>query len=326
MADLAHVLRHLPSLHDERLLAGSDFADDAGVYRLSDDVALVQTVDFLTPVVDDAYDFGRIAVANALSDVYAVGGTPLTALNIVSFPVGTLSREVLGEILRGGAVVARDAGVAIVGGHTVDDPEPKYGVAVTGTIDPGRVMSSRGARPGDRLILTKPLGSGLIGTAVKAGASDSPIVRQAVAWMTLLNREAGRAMLDAGAHAATDITGFGLLGHLSELCRSSGVSAVVDPGAVPFLPHALEYARQGLSPAGASTNLDAIRDRIRWDAAVGDDMKRVLVDPQTSGGLLVCVPADASTSFDLALGGGGLCADIGHIESGTPGTVLVGAE
>jgi selenide, water dikinase len=225
MADLAYVLRHLPAQSDPALLSGTELGDDAAVYRLTGDLALVQTVDFFTPIVDDPYTFGRIAAANALSDVYAVGGTPLTALNIVGFPVKSLPLALLGEILRGGADMAAEAGVVIVGGHTIEDDEPKYGLAVTGTVHPNRFLSGRGAQTGDVLVLTKPLGTGVISTALKAGAVRPEHLTEAVRWMTTLNRDAARAMLAAGAHAVSDITGFGLLGHLAEMCELSGVSA-----------------------------------------------------------------------------------------------------
>jgi len=221
------VLRQLPPSTDPNLLIGTNTADDAGVYRISADLALVQTVDFFTPVVDDPYWFGAIAATNALSDIYAMGGTPLTALNIAAFPIGTLSLDILAEILRGGADKVREAGATIVGGHTVDDPEPKYGLAVTGLIHPDRILTNAGALPGDALVLTKPLGSGIATTAIKRGMASDELRDSAIALMATLNRAAAEAMLEVGAHAATDVTGFGLLGHLGEMAAGSGLAGTI---------------------------------------------------------------------------------------------------
>lgn len=323
MADLAHVLRHVPKTSPEQLLSGSDFADDAAVYRLSDDLALVQTVDFLTPIVDDPYTFGRIAAANALSDVYAVGGRPLTALNIVCFPIQMLDREVLAEILRGGADKVAEAGAAIVGGHTVDDSEPKYGLAVTGTVQPDRFVSAHGAQPGDTLVLTKPIGTGVIGTAIKGGHASQTDTRQAVRWMELLNRQAASAMLTAGAHACTDVTGFGLLGHLAEMARASGVSAEINVGAVPVLPGAVQHARNGHVPAGTHNNLGAVGKVVRFAEGTDDLDRLLLADPQTSGGLLVSISPDRVEAFRASMAEAGLAAVIGRIISGEPGRIFV---
>jgi selenide,water dikinase len=285
------VLRHLPRFDDPNLLVGEHQADDAAVYRLSDDTALVQTVDFFTPIVDDPYLYGQIAAANSLSDVYALGGTPRIALNIVGFPVKELSLNILSEVLRGGADKAREAGVTIIGGHTIDDTEPKYGLAATGTVDPRDMVTARGAKPGDLLVLTKPLGTGLIGTAIKAGNVEDRHVAQAVRWMTMLNRDASLAMMKTRANAATDISGFGLLGHLIDLCDASGVSAEVDVEALPILPAALDLARGGNVPGGTYTNLEYADGRA--DLSAIDETERLLIaDPQTSGGLLICLPAD----------------------------------
>lgn len=293
-------------------MVGDNPADDAAVYRLSDDLALVQTVDFFTPIVDDPYDFGRIAAANALSDVYACGGEPLNALNIVTFPVKTVSLDILAEILRGGADTAARAGISIVGGHTVDDAEPKYGLAVTGTVDPRALITTRGAEPGDALILTKPLGTGTIATALKSGLASDAHLAHAVRWMAMLNRRAGAALGPAGAHAATDITGFGLLGHLLDLCRASGVSAELRSGAVPLLPGAWRYATAGAVPAGTLANLEYAGDDVRWNGAVEEE-RLLLADPQTSGGLLIALPESAVPQLVTALGTEGRAAQIGSI-------------
>jgi selenide,water dikinase len=324
MADLAYVLRRLPVQSDPNLLAGADIGDDAGVYRLSDELALVQTVDFFTPIVDDPCTFGRIAAANSLSDVYAMGGTPITALNIVGFPVKKLPLSVLSEILRGGADVAREANVTIVGGHTVDDEEPKYGLAVTGIVHPAKFLSGRGAQPGDILVLTKPIGTGVIATALKAGAAAQDHVRQAVDWMTTLNRRASVAMLESGARASTDMTGYGLVGHLVELLRASGVSARLDAHAIPLLPGALEYARQGFAPGGTRTNLAAVGDALQL-ADSDEVMPLLLADPQTSGGLLVCLPPDCLRIFERSAGPDMLAAVIGRLEAGPAGIIHVDA-
>jgi len=323
MADLAYVLRQLPEPDDPNILVGSNIASDAAVYRISDEVALVQTVDFFTPVVDDPRTYGQIAAANSLSDVYAMGATPLTALNIAAFPFKDLPAEILAEIMRGGAEKAAEAGVPIVGGHTVDDAEPKYGLAVTGTVHPDRFITARGAAPGDRLLLTKPIGTGLISTALKVGAVLDAHLSQAVRWMTTLNRQASIAMMQAGAHAATDITGYGLLGHLAELCRISGVSARIHVDAVPLLPGALDYARREYIPGGTFTNMAHLEQDVRFDENVDDPMRAVLADPQTSGGLLVSLSAEAADAFRDLCGPDTLHAEIGQIVQGPPGTVHV---
>jgi selenide, water dikinase len=325
MTDLAYVLRRLPEPDDPNILVGSDIASDAAVYRISDELALVLTVDFFTPVVDDPRTYGQIAAANSLSDVYAIGATPLTALNVAAFPVKDLPAEVLAEIMRGGAEKAAEAGVPIVGGHTVDDAEPKYGLAVTGTVHPDRFITARGAKPGDRLLLTKPIGTGLISTALKAGAVLDAHLQQAVRWMTTLNRQASKAMMQAGAHAATDVTGYGLLGHLAELCRISGVSARIHADAVPLLPGALDYARREYIPGGTSANMAHLEQDVRFDEDVDDLMRAILADPQTSGGLLVSLSAQATEAFKDRCGPDCLHAEIGQIVQGPPGAIIVKA-
>jgi selenide,water dikinase len=313
MSDLAYVLRHIPRARDANLLVGDNAADDAAVYRLSDDLALVQTVDFFTPVVDDPYTFGRIAAANSLSDVYAMGGRPLTALNIVGFPIKTLPAQILADILRGGSDVAASAGVTIVGGHTVDDDEPKYGLAVTGTVHPNRYVSAHGARPGDVLVLTKPIGTGVITTALKAGIAHEAHLAEAVRWMTTLNRAASESMVAVAAHAATDITGFGLLGHLSDLCDASNVSAVIESESVPLLPGALEYARMGHIPGGTRTNQDFLRSRVSVATGVSDVILSLLNDAQTSGGLLIALDRLMADSFARRVSPGVLAVQVGEI-------------
>lgn len=299
-------------------------ADDAAVYRLTDDIALVQTVDFLTPVVDDPYTYGLIAAANALSDVYAMGAQPLNALNIVTFPTEQLSIDVLAEVLRGGADKAREAGAPIVGGHTVDGDEPTYGLAVTGTVSPTAIVQKHGARPGDVLVLTKPLGSGVVTTALKGGRAQAAHVKEAVAWMARLNRSAAEAMVEAPAHAATDVTGFGLLGHLLDMARGSHVAVELEWGAIPFLTGAAQYADTGLFSRGGASNAGYVEPFVEWRAEVTIGARRLLADPQTSGGLLMAVPPDRAGNLVAQLeAGGDLGAVIGRIVDGEPGRITV---
>ncbi len=294
-------MRSFPVVDDPRIILGADAADDAAVYRLSDDKALVFTADFFTPIVDDPYDFGRIAAANALSDVYAVGGAPFAALNIVCFPKDDLPTEILSEILRGGREKAEEAGVVILGGHTIDDPEPKYGLSVTGSIHPDRVITNAGATPGDRLVLTKPLGTGIIGTAIKRGAALSDHVDFAVEQMAALNRAAAEAMVEVGVDACTDVTGFGLLGHLLNIADASGVTVEIDYGSVPFLPGVAGYIDQGFVPGGTERNLEALRGSIDWPRDFANAGKLALADAQTSGGLVIAVPEERVPDLQSAL-------------------------
>ena len=284
-------------MSDPNLLVGVNTGDDAAVYRLDDDTALIQTVDFFPPIVDDPYAFGQIAVANALSDVYAMGGTPLIALNVVGFPVA-LPKDILGRILVGGADKAQEAGTLIVGGHTVDDEEPKYGLSVTGVVAPGAEVTNAGARPGDNLVLTKPLGTGVITTAGKQGVASDDVIAEAVDVMATLNKAASHAMtadgVRSGVHGCVDVTGFGLLGHLRGMTRASGVGATVRLGAIPFIPGAKELAEQGVAPGGTHRNLDSLEADVRWNGAITDIQKLLLADAQTSGGLLIAV-ADSHT-------------------------------
>jgi selenide,water dikinase len=284
------VLADLPYQSDPNLIAGMEQAEDAGIYKLTDDLAIMQTVDFFTPIVDDPYDFGRIAVANSLSDVYAMGGRPLTALNVVCFPEGTMDFSILREVLRGGLDTMREAEVILLGGHTVDDPELKYGLAVTGTIHPDKVVHNKGAKPGDRLILTKPLGTGLISTAIKGGLAGEAVIARIVKSMAALNRAASEAMLAVGVNACKDVTGFGLLGHTAEMIEGNNVGMIIKAAAVPYFPEAKEYAEMGMIPAGLHHNREFRRNMVDIDSSVPQYLQDVLFDPQTSGGLLIAVP------------------------------------
>ena len=312
------MLRYLPPITDQNVLVGTDSPDDAAVYRLSPERALVATVDYFTPIVDDAYDFGRIAAANSLSDVYAMGARPLFALSIVGFPRDKLPLGILGEILRGGADTAAEAGIFIVGGHSIDDPEPKFGLVVLGEIHPDRIVTKAGARPGDRLFLTKPLGIGIISTGIKRGKVGEDVIRQAVDVMTTLNAGAAEAMLSVGPSAGTDVTGFGLLGHLDEMVTQSGVGARVYLDRVPVLPAAWGLARDGVVPGGTRRNLAFLADRVTWAEEIGETERLVLSDAQTSGGLLIAVAPDRAELLRAALIARGTlaAAEIGEIVAG----------
>ena len=310
------ILRGLPAAHDPRVLVGSASGDDAAVFRLRADLALVQTVDFFTPIVDDPFDFGRIAAANALSDVYAMGGSPLTALNLVAFPLERLGGEVLRRILEGGLAVADGAGCSIVGGHSIDDAEPKYGLAVTGIVDPAAMLTNASARAGDALVLTKPLGVGAITTAHKRGVAEAAQIASAVAVMVALNADASRQSLAAGAHAATDVTGFGLLGHLHALGRESGLAAEVYAVDVPVLPGALELLGDGTGVSGGGRHNRSYADSFTSFAAdVTESRRRLVCDPTTSGGLLVSLPAARTDELEGAV--------IGRMLDGEPGAISV---
>ena len=312
--------RFAPEPRDERLLVGSATSDDAAVYRLGEELAIVQTVDFFTPPVDDPYDFGRIAAANALSDVYAMGGTPLTALNIVAFPLGLLGADVLAGILEGGASVVREAGAAIVGGHSIEDAEPKYGLAVTGVVDPRRLLTNAGAQSGDALVLTKPLGVGAVMAARAHGNRDELLLDRAVATMVSLNDRASGAALTAGAHAATDVTGFGLLGHLHHLCRESGLAAEVGARAVPALDGVRELLEDGSGASGgARRNAAWAQGFTSFADSVAPWRRALLADPATSGGLLIALPAAGAGKLAAALDG----AVVGRLLDGPPGTIEV---
>ncbi|HET8565655.1 MAG TPA: selenide, water dikinase SelD [Solirubrobacterales bacterium] len=313
-AELRELRAALPPSADPSLLVGLDPADDAAVYKLSEELALVQTLDFFTPIVDDPRDFGRIAAANALSDVYAMGARPVLALNIVAFSLESLGREVLAEILAGGAEAAAAAGVAVGGGHSIDDPEPKYGMAVSGVVHPDELLTAAGARPGDELYLTKPVGGGLITTAAKRGIAEGGWIESAVEAMSALNAEAAAAARTCGAHALTDVTGFGLLGHLHELCEASGLEAEVEAVAVPALPGALQLAASGEAEAGGSRRNAADAERFaEWLPEVAPERRALLADAMTSGGLLAAVPAGAEMPGTR----------IGTLVEGQPGRIRV---
>lgn len=288
--DLSRALAALPIRVDPRLIVGRETFDDAGVFVLSDDLALVQTVDFFAPIVDDPYTFGQVAATNALSDVYAMGGEPLTALNIIAFPVGKLPLEVLTAILAGGQDKVHEAGALVVGGHSIIDDELKFGLSVTGRAHPKRLLTNAAARPGDRLVLTKPIGTGILATAAKARATTRAIEAALNASMTALNSLASRVALDLGASCATDVTGFGLLGHALHIARASRVTLVVDASRVPLLPGAREACEQGIRTGGAERNESYLATLVDWGHANAVE-RALLVDPQTSGGLLVAVPA-----------------------------------
>ena len=265
-------------------------AEDAGVYKLSEELAIVQTLDFFTPVVDDPYIFGQVTAANALSDVYAMGGRPLTAMNIVCFPVKTMDMSILKEILAGGMDKLREAGVILVGGHSVEDQELKYGLSITGIIHPAKVILNTGARVGDKLLLTKPLGTGIINTALKGGLADEGAVSRVIECMVTLNRKASELMMEVDVHACTDVTGFGLLGHACEMIEGTDVAMVIHSDRVPFFPEAKELAEMGLVPGGLHRNREFRINMVEIDPQVPDYMADILFDPQTSGGLLISVP------------------------------------
>ena len=270
---------------------GTETGDDAAVYRLNDHIALIMTVDFFPPITDDPFQYGEIAAANSLSDVYAMGGTPLLAMNIVGFPV-TLDKDILGEVLRGGYSKAAEAECLIVGGHTVDDPEPKYGLSVVGTVEPGKQISNAAAQPGDVLVLTKPLGTGIITTAGKQGICPPQVLQGAVTTMSTLNRDGAKAMVKVGVHSATDVTGFGLMGHLQSMVRGSRVGAEIQLGKVPVLPGVWELLEQGVAPGGTHRNLQSVAGSAQWHPDLSEQEQLLLCDAQTSGGLLIAVAAD----------------------------------
>jgi selenide, water dikinase len=318
------VLRLLPPIVDPNVLVGPETSDDAAVYRLSDDLALVLTVDYFTPIVDDPYAFGQIAAANALSDVYAMGGRPIAMLSIVGFPKDKLPLGLLGEILKGGAEKGREAGVSVVGGHSIDDAEPKVGYAVVGLVHPARVWKNVGARPGDALVLTKPIGTGIISTAIKKGAAPETAVTAAVRTMATLNRGAAEAVSEVLAHAVTDVTGFGLLGHLAEMTMGSGVRARLTASRIPLLPDVVRLAEAGHVPGGTKRNLRFSATVTRWDAAIAEPLRAVLADAQTSGGLLVSTPDARALFAALERAGVGGASQIGEVVAADPaGTIEV---
>jgi selenide, water dikinase len=315
-ADLLPIVRDLPIGDDPRLLVGSASGDDAAVFRLADDLALVQTIDFFTPLVDDPYDFGRIAAANALSDVYAMGGRPLTAMNVVAFPLERLGGDVLRDILRGGIDVVEAAGATLVGGHSIDDAEPKYGLAVTGVVDPRALVTNAGGRAGDALVLTKPLGVGAIVSARKRDAADADLLAAAVEVMTTLNDTASAAAVAAGAHAMTDVTGFGLLGHLHNLARESGLAAEVVAADVPAIDGVENLlASDGAVSGGSRRNGEYAAEFTRFADGVPAWRRRLIADATTSGGLLVAVAPGRAADVPGAV--------VGRLVAGEPGTIAV---
>lgn len=321
------MLRFVPKVTDPAVMVDAGGADDAAVIRLSDERALILTTDFFTPIVDDAYDFGRIAAANALSDVYAMGGQPKWCLSLVGWPRDTLPLDMLGDVQRGAADVVAQAGAAIVGGHSIDDPEPKFGLMVVGEVHPEQITTNAGAQPGDKLVLTKPIGTGIVATAIKRELAPPEAVRAAIASMTTLNRDAAEAGRAAGVRCATDITGFGLLGHLHSLLRASGCAAELYASAVPLLPGAAELVAKGAVPGGTKRNQAAVAAAVTFDAAIGEATRVLLADAQTSGGLLLAVkPAALDTLLrELANRGTLAAAVIGTVVTGDPGVIIVTA-
>ncbi len=286
------MLSHLPKQNDPNVLVGFNSVDDAGVYKIREDLAIVHTVDFFPPIVDDPYDFGAISAANSLSDIYAMGGKPITALNIVGYPPQSVPLWALEEMLKGGAEKAMEAEVSIIGGHTIRTKEPIYGLAVVGTIHPDRIISNAGAKAGDSLVLTKPIGTGIITTAIKRNLVEDDIVKKVVKIMAFLNRYASESMLDVGANACTDITGFGLLGHLCELLQASKVGAKIHLSNVPIIEPAYQLAHDKIIPGGTLSNLEFIAEKTDWSKEISEEEKLILSDAQTSGGLLISLPKE----------------------------------
>jgi len=313
--DLDKALCGIEFPSDENVIIGLYRADDAGVYRISDDLALIQTVDFFTPIVDDPYWFGQIAAANALSDVYAMGGTPKTAMNLVAFPVKAMDLGILRQIIQGGIDKLKEAGVVLIGGHSIEDKEIKYGLSVTGFIHPERVLTKKNLRPGDRLVLTKPLGTGIVNTAIKAAMASEQLTQKVTRLMAMLNRDAARIMTDFDISACTDVTGFGLLGHLAEMVNGSGCSARIDSGQMPVISETLEFAAMGLIPAGAYKNREFREYMITFAETVPRTLQDLLFDPQTSGGLLISVSDVHCNDLISALKDGGItdAARIGEV-------------
>lgn len=324
-ADLAEVLRKLPaSTPNPNVLVGLDTSDDAGVYKLTDDLAIVQTLDFFTPIVDDPYDFGQIAATNAISDVYAMGGTPITALNIVAFPISTLDKTILTEILRGAADKLKEANVALVGGHSIDDEEPKFGLSVTGTVHPDKVRANTGAKPDDVLILTKPIGVGIYTTSLKHGELSDEEIKHVTSVMTTLNKTAAETMADFDVHAVTDVTGFGLLGHTSEMAKGSKVGIEISAEAVPVLPRAKELSKAGHVPGGTKNNFAHLENDVTFANHIDQFDQWILCDAVTSGGLLIAVsPADSKELLASLQNNGVDAKQIGTVTSNNSGHISV---
>ncbi|MBY9079297.1 selenide, water dikinase SelD [Paenibacillus sp. HN-1] len=324
-ADLMQVIRTLPKpVPNPNLLVGLDTSDDAGVYKLTDDLALVQTVDFFTPIVDDPYSFGQIAAANALSDIYAMGGKPLTVLNIVAFPISTLDKSILADILRGAAEKVSEAGATLVGGHSIDDKEPKFGLAVTGLVHPDKVRTNASARPGDKLILTKPIGVGILTTSIKKDQLSPEETARLTAVMSTLNKTAAEVMGAYDVHSCTDVTGFGLLGHASEMAKGSGHGLIIRKDDVPVLPRVRELAEQGFVPGGTRNNFAHIEGSVVFPDSLDQIGRYILCDAVTSGGLLISISAEESGQLlaDL-LAAGVEAAEIGEVTDKHPGIITV---
>lgn len=323
--DLDRALCGMEFPTDSNLIVGLDKADDAGVYKVTDDIAIIQTVDFFTPIVDDPYWFGQIAAANALSDVYAMGGVPKTAMNLVAFPLKDMDISILRQIIQGGLDKMKEAGVVLVGGHSVEDKELKYGLSVTGFIHPDRVLTKKNLKTGDRLILTKPLGTGIINTAVKGGLASQEIVEFVTDLMATLNRDAAEIMNDYPVNACTDITGFGLLGHLSEMVVDSNYGIEIWSEKIPVIPKALEYAGMGLVPAGAYKNREFRESMVDFAPSVDRLIQDIFFDPQTSGGLLICVEKESADDLVDSLKKKGVndVAVIGEVLSALEGRIVV---
>ena len=325
MTELTQVLRHVLPVEDPNALVGHTTGDDAAVYRIADDRALGVTADFFTPIVDDPYDFGRISATNALSDIYAMGARPLFVLNLVGFPRTLLGDGILDEILRGGSDVTRAIGVPTLGGHSIDDKEPKYGLVAIGEVHPDRMVTNSGAQVGDVLVLTKPLGSGVIATAIKKGAADEDVIANAVQVMTTLNQSAAETMVSAGVKAATDITGFGLLGHLRGMMNASATSATLQAASIPILPGARELATAGHIPGGTLRNLEDLAPDLNFADSIDETSRTLMVDAQTSGGLLMCVPQDRLPALLTSLKQDNPSVSvIGEVVRGQPGTIRIG--
>ena len=321
---MAQVLRHVFPAEDANALVDISTGDDAAVYLLEENRALVVTTDFFTPIVDDPFTFGQIAAANALSDLYAMGAKPLFALNLLAFPRKHLEEGSLGEIIKGGAEKCREAGIAILGGHSIDDAEPKYGLVAIGEVNPDHMCTNDAARPGQQLVLTKAIGTGIIATAIKAGEADDHVIEAASRSMATLNRGAAEAMREVGVRAATDISGFGLLGHLRQLLRASGVSAQVDSRAVPLLPGALELARKERFPGGTLRNMTDVKADVSFPEGMKEAGRLLLTDAQTSGGLLMAVDPELLTELLSRLNEvAPVSAVIGEIRDGPPGRIQV---
>lgn len=311
--------------NDPNLIVGIEDIDDAGVYKISDDLALIQTIDFFTPIVDDPYTFGQIAAANALSDIYAMGGIPLTAMNVVCFPIQSMDISVLKEILRGGLDKMKEAKVTLVGGHSVEDAELKYGLSLTGTIHPSKVITNAGAKPGDKLILTKPLGTGIINTAIKAKMASDESIANVTEVMVTLNKDASEMMQAVGVNSCTDITGFGFLGHACEMMQESEVGMVIHSSLIPVLSEVVEYAKKGLVPAGTHRNRKFRSPQVELEQTLTPETMDILYDPQTSGGLLISVVQEKADELLNKLREGGIkeAAIIGDVVSEPMGKIVV---